>query len=320
MKMQSTSRLTAFAIACYALLFATAAPAVERQNASPIWGVSDEGGFSTESLYQIPGLDFDLETPGIELVDEVFFNCGIVPESSGMIRVKYIDKVRFREASTGSVIFVTDDLLLRSQPFPDPFDPANQDMLGNLLYAYVTRQGDVTSRLQTAVSLAEDPLDVLCGEEVFPNFGPFGVTIATTTTPARGSAERTLVVGDVLTGSFALKGDPLAPFWDFVHPQEGIGVAKYWALEVSVGAMDKGSILSSKSFNEQAPYFEATPGWSLDFEESLIGDMLGSGDDLIRIGERKDTATEGSRLRRVRYFDVRTGALIGSPVQHAVLD
>ena len=65
---------------------------------------------------------------------------------------------------------------------------------------------------------------------------------------------------------------------------------------------------------------EATPDWSLDFEMSYVGDIRGTGDDVIRIIERNVHADPDRVLRRARHYDVRTGALIGTVVFNAPFD
>ena len=201
----------------------------------------------------------------------------------------------------------------RQPPFRD-FDPLNQDT-GQLLYAYLSSTGDRTSDLQNAVTGGADPTETLCDNVEFPGFGLFGVNIATT----NSGTERSLVFGCAQSGAFALKTDPGNSFYNG-EPLEGIGVQKYWTIEASSGAGDKGSIMDVKAFDEQWDFEEATPDWSLDFEMSYVGDIRGTGDDVIRIIDRNVHADPDRVLRRARHYDVRTGALIGTVVFNAPFD
>ncbi|MDX1389496.1 MAG: hypothetical protein R3344_09930, partial [Acidobacteriota bacterium] len=101
---------------------------------------------------------------------------------------------------------------------------------------------------------------------------------------------------------------------------EGIGVAKYWGIEASPGSMNKGALVAAKSFDLQWDDNEATPDWTVRPEASFVGDLLGTGEDVIRILEMMPGVNPNRALRRVRHINVRDGSLIGSPVIYGVLD
>lgn len=308
--------LTALAALCLLLILVPVAlRANERQIASPVWGSGDSDILSFE-LYDMLGLDFDAATPGIELPEEPLFDCALESAGGGMIQVKYTNKLRLRSSIDGSISFTTDIMVLRSQPFPDPFNPTNQDMGGQLLYAYVSGNADVTSQLQSAVTMALDPTETFCDDETFPSRESFGVNMATT-----GMMERSLVFADSLSGGYVLKTDPGDIGWNGFSALEGIGTYKYWAIEATSGAGNKGAVLNAKSFDEQweSNENEATTDWTVDTELSMIGDMRGTGGDVVRIVEVKPHADPDKFLRRARHFNVRTGALIGSRVINAPL-
>ena len=54
---------------------------------SPVWGADDFDPFLETAGYEIFGLDFDPETPGLELAETTYFVCSLEAESAGMIRV-----------------------------------------------------------------------------------------------------------------------------------------------------------------------------------------------------------------------------------------
>ena len=59
---------------------------------------------------------------------------------------------------------------------------------------------------------------------------------------------------------------------------------------------------------------------AVDFELSLVGDVRGTGEDVIRIVERDVHPDPDRFFRRTKHYDVRSGALIGSRVINAPRD
>lgn len=312
--MQRKRITAAMAIACAMLLLTTLAQANERQTASPVWGSNDDQAGAIVEAYDMIGLDFDIDVSGLELVEEPTYTCILQSMGGGMIAVKHTFTLRFHDSMTGSKTFATDALIAKSQAFPNPFDASNQDMSGNLRFAYVDDTGDRTPSLQNAVTGGADPTDTLCRDNPFPDFGQFGVNIATTT-----GGNRTLIIADTFHGGYAMKGDPTNNFWEG-NPLEGIGRFMYWAIEVTSGAGNKGTLLSTKSLNAQSSIDEATPNWQVDTGWSLVGDILGTGSDVMRIVDAQPDVTPNQEIRRVRHFDVRTGARIGPVWERTVSD
>ena len=328
--MHLTKKLTLFLTAGI-LILGVSSMANERQTASPVWGIDDRVGELSTGGYHIFGLDFDTETPGLELADEKFYSCSLESAGTGMIKVTSVIRIRFRSTINGSLAFNTNFMVMRSQAFPNPFDVLNQDASGNLLYAYVDQRifelEDLTNRLQQAVTAAADPTDTLCHDVEFPSFRYFGVNFSTVPIPVKSQTEvlgppaRTMIFADSFTGGYALKEFPTNDSYDFFNPIEAIGTFKYWAIEVNPGAgAAKGNVLHAKTFNEQGDFNEATPDFRLDLEFTLIGDIRGTGIDVIRIVEVKPSVIPDYVTRRTKHFDVRTGALVGVVVYDTIID
>ena len=319
---------TGMAVAFSCLLVSSVTLANDRQLASPVWGIDDafdsDGG---AGAYHILGLDFDPETPGVELPEASLYACELESAGSGMIKVKHTIKLRFRSTIDGTISYTTDKIRLRSQAFPDPFDVLNQGESGRLIYAYVRNFFDVTNQLQQAVTGGADPTDTLCDNNEFPGFSLFGLNMATTqlqasargTQGAEGVTEHALVFACALTGGYALKQDPADFGWDG-SPLEAIGVQQYTTFEATPGAEDKGALLVTKTFNEQDEDDDATPGWAVDFELSFVGDIRGTGSDVIRIVDRQPDEDPERVERRTKHYDIRTGDLVGSVVRDTPLD
>ena len=283
---------------------------MERQEASPIWGVDDTGEFAPGASYQVFGLDFDADAAGTELVDERAFQCVLENGANDTVRLRYKIKLRVRNGGTGAEAFTTDFMVLRTGYFPNPFLVANQTA-GDINHFFLTAGEDITQNIQFSVTGQQDPTDTLCDR--FENV-IFGATIANS-----GQAERTFVYGDGVSVGYSLKPQPSDQFY-MGGPVTSVGTLGYWAIEASAGAQSKGGLLHTRFLQEPADG-DGSNTWRADVESSMVGDVLGTGDDVIRTVEVKPAIADDDYLvRRTRHYNVRTGTKIGSDVIDTVLD
>lgn len=277
--MKKVSCLVAAGVFCSAALVATNTEAARAPSMEGfgLWehSVITSGGarfIPHQTVDRIPNL------PGLEfsLVNQSWSLS--TPDANGKVVTTYAvtsEGVDANGAPTGSLGPVS----IASAPFPDFNDPANQPGGANFTVYYGTPLG-----------AGNPPLNGFALQFTtshFPFPGPFGTGLAS----KRSTGARVALWGNSVEGSYTSLADGF------------VNVSRY---QVSAFNASTGALLWSMELDGTA-----ADGRQLDTGTSGVADFLGNGDDEIRIMDFLVEA-DGSTTWRVRYFDIETGAEIGS--------